>query len=395
MATAVRFPEARVRAVLPHVVGLRRRLHAVPELGLDLPATAALVEAELKGLGLAPRRVGSGMWADLGSRGPLVAIRADMDALPVDERTGLACASTHPGRMHACGHDAHTAGLLGAARLALGEELPFRIRLVFQAGEEGYFGAQPLIDAGVLDGVAAIVGGHVGAITGDLQPGQAGFLPGPMMAAADNFQGSFIGSGGHGSQPHATPDPVSALAEYVVALNGLRARELDQTRPAVVSVCAVHAGETFNVIPERAEFKGTARSMHPEVRTFLAERIAALAEGVARMRGLEMAFEWMDGYPPLVNDPRCTALAQEAARAVLGPDRVVTLGRPTMGAEDFAYYLEKVPGCFWFLNTQAPERGIVHPNHNPRFDVDEDLLWELVAVNLAAAERMAGATANS
>jgi amidohydrolase len=391
MEATVRFPEMRVRAVLPRVVDLRRRLHATPELGLELPATAALVEAELRELGLAPRRVGCGMWVDIGRRGPLVAVRADMDALPVEEKTGLACASTHLGRMHACGHDCHTAALLGAARLAAAEDLPYRLRLVFQTGEEGHFGALPLIDAGVLDGVSAIVAGHVGSVSADLQPGQAGFLPGPMMAAADRFQGCFTGSGGHGSEPHATPDPISALAEYIVALNGMRAREMDQTRPSVVSVCAVHAGATHNVIPERAEFMGTARSIHADVRARLAERIAALAEGVARMRGLSMAFEWMDGYPPVVNDPDCTALAMEAARSVLGPERVVQLSRPVMGGEDFAYYLEKVPGCFWLLNTQAPERGIVHPNHNPRFDVDEDLLWELVAVNLAAAERMAAA----
>jgi amidohydrolase len=312
-----------------------------------------------------------------------------MDALPVVEKTGAAYASSHPGRMHACGHDCHTAALLGAARLAAAEDLPFRLRLVFQAGEEGYFGALPLIDAGVLDGVAAIVGGHVGSVAADLEPGQAGFLPGPMMASSDRFRGCFTGSGGHGSEPHTTPDPISALAEYITALNGLRARELDQTRPSVVSVCMVRAGETFNVIPEQAEFMGTARCIHADLRVRLAERIPALAEGIARMRGLEMEFEWIDGYPPVVNDPDCTGLAMEAARSVLDPERVVQLSRPTMGGEDFAYYLEKVPGCFWLLNTQAPERGIVHPNHNPRFDVDEELLWVLVAVNLAAAERLA------
>jgi len=391
MRPAPRFPEARVRAVLPEVIGLRRRLHAIPELGLELPATAALVAADLAGLGLAPRRAGDGMWVDLGATGPLVAIRADMDALPVAEQTGLPFASGIPGRMHACGHDAHTASLLGAARLLAGEALPYRVRLIFQTGEEGFFGALPLIEAGVLEGVSAIVGGHVGAFGAELEPGQAGFLAGPMMAASDRFQGRFTGSGGHGSEPHATPDPISALAEYIVALNGMRARELDQTRPAVVSVCAVHGGETFNVIPEWADFMGTARSIHPEVRSRLAERIQALAEGVARMRGLELAFQWLEGYPPLVNEPASTALAMAAAREVLGPGRVVQLTRPSLGGEDFAYYLQRVPGCFWFLNTQAPERGIRHPNHNPRFDVDEDLLWALMAVNLAAAERLAEA----
>jgi amidohydrolase len=393
MNRTVRFPEARVREALPKVVDLRRKLHAIPELGLDLPETAALVEAELRALGLAPRRVGSGMWADLGDQGSLVAIRADMDALPVDEQTGLAFASRHPGRMHACGHDAHTACLLGAAGLLAQEaaqgRLPFRVRLVFQTGEEGAFGALPLIEAGVLEGVAAIVGGHVGGLSGELEPGQAGFLHGPMMAASDRFRGAFIGAGGHGSEPHRCADPVSAMAEYILALNVFRARELDQARPAVVSVCCAHAGESFNVIPARAEFMGTARSIHQDVRALLVRRTGEIAEAVGRLRGLEVEFQWMDGYPPVVNDPRASALSAAAAVDALGPGRVVILTRPSMGGEDFAFYLERIPGCYWFLNTQAPARGIGQPNHSNRFDVDEDQLWVLTAVNLAAAERLA------
>jgi amidohydrolase len=393
MSAQPRFGLDRVREGLPRVVELRRALHRVPEVGLDLPETAALVEAELRSLGLAPRRVGDGMWADVGGRGPLVALRADMDALPVDEKTGAAYASERPGRMHACGHDAHTAALLGAARL-LAEEtkaglLPFRVRLVFQTGEEAYFGALPLIEAGVLDGVVAIAAGHVGDLSDEMGPGQAAFLGGPMLAAADRFGGAFMGSGGHGATPHQSPDPISALAQYVLALDSYRARELDQTRPSVVSVCAVHAGSAHNVIPERAEFMGTARSFHADIRQSFRERIGGIGRAIAAMRGLAFEYEWTEGYPTLVNDGRATDAAADAARALLGPDEVVDLTRPIMGGEDFAYYLEKVPGCFWFLNTQAPERGITFPNHNPRFDVDETLLWKLAAVNLAAAERLA------
>ena len=395
MSDAIRFPEPRIRRALPGVIALRRRLHAIPELGLELPETTALVEAELRGLGLAPHRAAGGMWADIGDRGPLVAIRADMDALPVEEKTGLDHASRFPGRMHACGHDAHTACLVGAAGLLAGEagagRLPFRARLIFQAGEEGYFGARHMIEAGALDGVAAIVGGHVGAVSCELEPGQAGFLHGPMMGSSDRFRGAFVGSGGHGSEPHRTPDPVTALAEFILALNSFRARELDQTRPAVVSVCSIHGGEAFNVIPERTEFKGTARCIHPDIRAILAERIGGIGAGIARMHGLELEYQWIHGYPPVVNDPRASALAAGAAREVLGAGRVTLLTRPSMGGEDFAFYLEKIPGCYWFLSTSAPDRGIVLPNHNPRFDVDEDQLWVLAAVNLAAAERLAEA----
>jgi amidohydrolase len=243
----------------------------------------------------------------------------------------------------------------------------------------------------VLEGVAAIVAGHVGAVSAELEPGQAGFLAGPMLAASDRFKGAFIGSGGHGSEPHRTPDPVSALAEFVLALNTFRARELDQTRPSVVSVCSVHGGETFNVIPERIDFMGTARSLHPDIRARLAERIGGIGEGIAQLHGLDLEYQWLQGYPPLVNDVRASRLAEAAAREALGDGRVVALTRPSMGGEDFAYYLQSVPGCYWLLNTQAPARGIVHPNHNPRFDVEEDLLWAVTAVNLAAAERLAQA----
>ena len=390
-----RFDKARVEAVLPRMIELRRALHRVPELGLELPETAALVEAELRGLGLAPRRAGSGLWVDVGDRGPLVALRADMDALPVAEATGAPYASEREGRMHACGHDAHAAALLGAVRLLAAEaaagRLPFRARALFQAGEEGSFGALRLIEAGAMEGVSAIAAGHVGDLSDELAPGQAGFLPGPMMAASDRFEGSFVGSGGHGSAPHRSPDPISALAEFVLALNGLRARELDQTRPTVVSVCAAHAGSTHNVIPERADFMGTARSLHADLRALLERRIGEIAAATAAMRGLRCEFRWLAGYPPLVNDAAATEIAQRAAADFLGGGRVVRLTRPIMGGEDFAYYLGKAPGCFWFLHTQAPARGIVHPNHNPRFDLDEPLLASLAGANLAISEALAGA----
>ncbi len=387
------FGPDRVKAVAPRIVELRRALHRMPEIGLALPETAAFIEAELRSLGLEPRRVGDSMWADVGGRGPLVALRADTDALPIGEMTGAAYASVKDGHMHACGHDAHAAALLGAARL-LAEEaragsLPFRVRLVFQAGEEAYFGALPLIEAGVLDGVGAIAAGHVGDLSDELEPGQAGFLAGPMLAAADRFEGAFVGSGGHGAAPHRSPDPISALAQFILALDSYRARELDPGRPAVVSVCEVHAGSAHNVIPERAAFMGTARSFHEDIRQSLRHRIGEIGGAIAAMRGLAFDYKWTEGYPPVVNDARAAAAAEEAARSLLGPDRVVRLSRPIMGGEDFAYYLEKVPGCFWFLNTQAPERGIRCPNHNPRFDVDESQLWILAAVNLAIAQRLA------
>ncbi len=388
-------PADRVRALaeLPRMVELRRALHRLPELGLELPETAAIVERELRGLGLAPSRAGSGLWVDLGTRGPLVALRADMDALPIDEASGAAYASEKPGRMHACGHDAHAAALLGAVRILAAEAasgaLSYRVRALFQAGEEGQAGALRLIEAGALEGVSAIAGGHSGDLSDELEPGQAGFMAGPLMAASDRFEGAFIGSGGHGSAPHRSPDPISALAEYILALGTFRSRELDQSRPSVVSVCCAHSGSTHNVIPERADYKGTARSLHPDIRAQLERRIGEIAASIAAMRGLRSEFTWIAGYPPVVNDAAATEACAAAAEACLGPERVVRLRRAIMGGEDFCYYLQRIPGCFWFLNSQAPERGIVYPNHNPRFDLDEKYLADMAALHLGAVRALA------
>ena len=380
----------KARSLLPLAIEHRRALHRIPEIGLELPETATFVAAELRTLHLEPRRMGSGLWVDIGSRGPLIGLRADMDALPIAEANETAWTSIFPGRMHACGHDAHTASLLVACRILAGEaDLPFRVRAIFQPGEEGHFGARGLIEAGVLEGVSAIAAGHVGDLSDEMKPGEAAFLPGPMMAASDKFRGVFVGPGGHGSAPHHSPDPISAFSEYVLALNSLRARELDQVKPAVISVCAVHAGATFNVIPDRLEFLGTARSMEEGLRSLLERRIGETGEAVAGLHGLGFEYEWLGGYPPLSNDAVATEDAEEAAVDVLGSERVRRLEAPIMGGEDFAYYLEKLPGLFWFFNTQNPERGIVHPNHNPRFEIEENLLSDFIAVNLGIVARLA------
>ena len=394
MTPAVRFPEPQVRHALPGIIDLRRRLHAIPEVGLDLPETAALVEAELRALGLAPTRVGSGMLADIGDRGPLVAIRADMDALPVEEKTGLAHASRYPRTTPAATTRTPPAWWAppgcwrprraGACRSAPG--------WCSRPGEEGCFGARPLIAAGgAPEGWRPSSPATWAPVSCELGPGQAGVPDGPMMASSDRFMGAFIGSGGQAGSRTAPPTRSPAWQNTDPGLNSFRARELDQARPAVVSVCSIHGGEACNVIPERTEFKGTARAVHAETRAILAERIGAIAEGVARMHRLELDYQWHFGYPPVVNDVRASTLAAQAAREVLGAGRVVVLSRPSMGGEDFAYYLEKVPQGHRFLCTAAPERGIDRPNHNPRFDVDEDQLWALTAVNLAAAERLAAA----
>jgi amidohydrolase len=313
-----------------------------------------------------------------------------MDALPIQEETGLPCASRSAGAMHACGHDAHMAALLAAAQsLAAKPPLDYRVRFIFQPGEEGFFGAPAMISAGCLDGVSAIAGGHVGDLSEELEAGQLGFMHGPMMAASDLFKGAFIGSGGHGCAPHLARDPIPALAHFISGAYALRSREADQRRPFVISVCQLEAGSAFNIIPERAAFKGTARSLDERERELAKRGLRRLCEGSALAMGVDYEFEWTDGYPSLVNDGASVDACMEAAKRLLGAGRVKLLGAPSMGGEDFAYYLRKVPGCFWFMNTQNPGRGIRHPNHHPRFDVDEALLDEAAALHVATAAALA------
>lgn len=368
----------------------RRTLHRMPEIGLELPRTRAYLEGALAAAGLKPRPCAGGVICDLGSSGPLVALRADMDALPMAEETGLPFASEIPGAMHACAHDGHMAALLAAAE-ALAAEPPsdYRVRLLFQPGEEGFFGARAMIEAGAMEGVGAIAGGHLGDLSEELAPGQLGFMRGAMMAASDVFEGSFAGSGGHGSAPHQAKDPIPALAQFVAGAYALRSREPDQRRPLVVSVCRLEAGTAFNIIPGSASYKGTVRSLREAERGLAKDGLERLARGLGLAYGLEADFTWKDGYTALVNDDDAVEACLKASRSLLGDRAVKELSIPSMGGEDFAYYLGLAPGCFWFMNTQAPERGLRYPNHHPRFDLDEGLLGRAAALHLTLAEALA------
>ncbi len=374
----------------PRATEHRRALHRMPEIGIDLPDTLAYVRKTLRDAGLEPHDCGPGIICDIGSTGPLVALRADMDALPVTEETGLPFSSERPGAMHACGHDAHMAALLTAAELlAARPPAAYRVRLLFQPGEEGEFGAPAMIAAGCLEGVSAIAGGHVGNLSDELLPGQVGFMRGAMMAASDRFRGAFHGSGGHGSAPHQAADPIPALAQFVSGAYSLRSRAFDQREPLVISVCQVEAGSAFNVIPSDAAFKGTVRTLDAKLRAAAREGLERLCAGTAEACGVRGEFEWLDGYPPLVNEPAAVGACSAAARKLLGESAVVDMTVPSMGGEDFAYYLERVPGCFWFMNTQNPSRGMDKPNHHPRFDLDESCLGTAVRLHLALAEALA------
>ncbi len=374
--------------ILKRVVGYRRDLHRIPEIGLELPKTKAYVEERLRGMGYKPRRVGYGIVVDVGDP-PYIAIRADMDALPMEELNEVPYKSTHKGVMHACGHDAHTAVLLGLAEYMADRPPKRGVRLLFQPGEEGYFGAVNMIENGALEDVEVITGAHVGGVAGEnVPPGMVLSRKGVMMAAADIFSARFVGKGGHGSAPHNTLDPIPPLVEFVNAVYKMRSRELNQVHPAVISVCEVHSGTTFNVIPMDSRASGTVRTVDEDDRRYIAKRLEEIAEGVAGIFKVKAEFEYERGYRTTVNDPSVVEELKEVAK--LAGAEFVEMKDPVMGGEDFAYYLEKVPGAFFFVNTNNPEKGITAPNHSPYFDVDEDLLWIPLAMFVAFIEKRGG-----
>lgn len=375
------------------IVRWRRDLHQIPELGLDLPETSAYVERALQDMGI-PVKTGlakSGVVGLIqgGQPGPTFALRADMDALPIQEETGLAFASRHPGRMHACGHDTHTAMLLGAAQLlqAHRAELPGSVKLIFQPAEEGPGGAEPMIRDGVLADppVAAILGLHIGAIFKEVPAGAVGVGYGPLMASLDRFFIKVIGKGGHGAMPETTVDPVVITGTLIGALQQLVSREQKPTHPLVLTIGRLQGGSAYNVIPGFVELEGTVRATREDERQNIARRMEAVVAGITQaMRG-SYEFKYTFGYPPLVNDEAVTRHVEETARELLGPEGVLTLSEPTMGGEDMAFYLERVPGSFIFLGGANPAKGIVRAHHSSTFDVDEDVFWRGSAVLAASA----------
>lgn len=362
-----------------------------PEVGLNLPKTAAYVSTSLKEMGLIVQEgVGncSGVVGVLEGAHPgkTFAIRADMDALPITEETGLPFVSKHRGKMHACGHDGHMAIALGAARLLsdMKKDLYGRVKFIFQPGEEGPGGAKPMIESGVIEDVDAIIALHLGIW--NVPAGHIGIKKGPMMASMDKFDIEVIGRGGHGAMPHLTVDAVCVASQIVSALQSIVSRKVSPTHPAVITVGSMHAGSAFNVIAERAVLEGTTRSLSPVVREQFPEWIESIVEGTCKGMGADYRFEYSWGYPPVVNEGYFTDFFQSVVEDLLGKDYVHQLSEPTMGGEDMAFYLEKVPGTFFALGI-ASEEGIPFPHHNPRFDIDESAMWTGTALLSETAAR--------
>lgn len=368
------------------IVAWRRDFHMYPELKYEEERTSRIVEEHLQDWGYSIKRVGTGVIADIGEGGKTVALRADMDALPVQEENDVPYKSKIPGKMHACGHDAHTAMLLGAAKIIAEhrDELNGRVRLIFQPAEEGGNGALKMIEGGALEGVDAIFGFHVWM---DLPSGLIGIREGPFLAGAGIFNGKIIGKGGHGASPHESIDPVPITAEAVLAFQTIVSRNLDPIENGVVSVTSIHGGTAFNVIPEEVEFKGTIRFFKREVGEMIQRRMNEILEGVTRAHGARYELSVEELTPPTVNDKKMAEFARKVAEKYGLKYGEVP---PTMGAEDFSFYLQKVPGAFLALGIRNEEKGIVYPHHHPKFDVDEDVLHLGTAMEVALAFEFLG-----
>jgi hippurate hydrolase len=379
---------------------LRHELHRYPEIGLDLPRTQRAVLDALEGLPVeistgtsctsvtaVLRGTGAGPSGAAGAT-PAVLLRGDMDALPVREETGVEFASTVDGAMHACGHDAHTAMLAGAARIlsARRRELPGRVVFMFQPGEEGFAGARLMLEEGLLERSGPVDRAFAIHITPVLPSGMVGTRPGTLMASADAFMATITGRGGHASMPSDAVDPVPVACEIVTALQAMTTRRLPAFDPAVVTVGSIRAGTTSNVIPEIAILEGTVRAVSESSRAIALEGVRRVVEHVSSAHLCSgQVVPLTDGYPVTINNDDAAARSLEVAGALLGPDRALLMPTPVMGAEDWSFVLQQVPGSMVFLGAAPPGVDQPAPNHSNRMLIDEPAMTTGIALYSAMA----------
>jgi hippurate hydrolase len=389
------------RSILPEVTALRRRLHRIPEVGLQLPKTQALVMDAVGALGLepVPGAAVSSVVATIEGHapGPTILLRADMDALPLTEETGLDFSSEHDERMHACGHDTHVAMLLGAARILIDSRAswPGRVLLMFQPGEEGFHGARSMLDEGLLDrsGGERPTGAFALHITTLYETGSIDIRPGPMLASSDTLRITVRGRGGHASTPHTALDPITVAAEIVLALQLMVTRRADAFDPAVITIAQVTAGTTTNIIPETAYLGGTLRTVSEARREDIRAEIRRVCDGVAAAHGATVHVDIEPGYPVTINDGPFTELVLSVAGEILGEGMARRLPAPIMGAEDFSYVLQQVPGAIGFVGARPPEVDVATApmNHSNRVVFDESAMAAGIATYVGVARRFLSA----
>jgi len=375
--------EALVEKSVARVAELRHRLHRIPELSFEEFKTAALVRGELDRIGLSyvagvpEAPTATIAWLGDTSK-PCIALRADIDALPIVEQTNLDYASTHPGRMHACGHDGHTATLVGVTELlkSIEAQLQVCVKLIWQPAEEGGGGAEKLVKAGVLDGR---IGPKVSAIFGlhgwpNLRVGTIATKPGPLLAATDNFIATFVGKGCHGAYPHLGADPIVTACEATLNLQQFISREMDPTESCVITVGKFNAGTAINIIPDTASIEATVRTLNDGVRKRAYASIERRLRCIAEANACQLQFQWTEGYPATVNHPEMADYVASVARATFGPERFIPVQKPSMGGEDFAYYLQQVPGCFFLIGVQPPDRNDYPTLHSDHFNFTDAAL---------------------
>lgn len=381
-----------IQALQADLVAWRRGIHQQPELGFQEHQTAALVARQLQQWGI-PHQTGiaqTGIVATIaGDRpGPVLAIRADMDGLPIQEENLVPYRSCRDGVMHACGHDGHTAIALGTACYLAQHRHSFSgtVKLIFQPAEEGPGGAQPMIAAGVLENpqVDAIVGLH---LWNYLPLGTVGVRTGPLMAAVELFECKILGRGGHGAIPQQTIDAVVVSAQIVNALQTIVARNVNPLDAAVVTVGQLHAGSAKNAIADTGYFGGTVRYFNPDLAEVIRQRVEQIIAGVCQSHGAGYELNYQHFYPPLINHPDLTELVRSVAAQVIEPPAGIVPECQTMGGEDMAFFLQQVPGCYFFLGSANPDRELHYPHHHPRFDFDEAALGLGVEIFVRCVEK--------
>ena len=380
-----------IQALQGDIVEWRRHLHQYPELGFKEEKTASFIAEKLTAWGIDHEtgiaKTGIVALIEGSSPGPTLAIRADIDALPVQEQNEVPYRSKHDGKMHACGHDGHTAIALATARyLSQNNDFPGRVKIIFQPAEEGPGGAKPMVEAGVLKNpdVDAIIGLH---LWNNLPLGTVGVRSGPLMAAVELFDCVIQGKGGHGAMPHQTVDSILVASQIVTALQTIVARNVDPIDSAVVTVGSLHAGSTHNVIANKATFTGTTRYFDRKYEGVIRDRIEAIIKGCCDMQGATYSLNYWSLYPPTVNNPAMADLVRSVAEHVLETPAGVVPECQTMGGEDMSFFLQEVPGCYFFLGSANLNKGLSFPHHHPRFDFDETALGMGVEIFVRCVEK--------